>query len=529
MANEQNLIPNSARTPEELREITRKGGIASGKARSFKSAMKKMLALNLTEQEVKKQLESIGFHDDELNNQNAIIYKQIRNAINGDIRSAEFCRDTAGEYIGAEEEKEEQEKQPVFIPAKDLGKAFIDLYRDIKDRKHREYWLEGGRGSLKSSFWSEILPEELENNPNMCAICIRQVGNTLKDSAYSQTQWGFDKLAETYPFINDNWKATKSPLEIVNKNTGQIIYFRGADDPGKIKSIKPPKDKYIGIVVYEEFDKMKGMAEVRKIDQSVMRGGDDVIIFRVYNTPKSSRHFVNIEKRIPKPNRLVHRSTYLDVPKDWLGQPFIDEAEYYKEVNPKVYSNEYLGEETGDGGNVFENLELREITDNEIENYDYIYQGMDFGWFPDPLAWTKCCYNPSQRTLYIFDEFVVNKMSNQDVWNTLKEEKGVTEEDTITADSAEPKSIADFRSYGCSMKAAEKGAGSVEYSMKWLSALAKIVIDPTRCPTCAEEFSTYEYMQDKDGNYISGYVDADNHCIDSIRYALNRVWKRKGQ
>jgi hypothetical protein len=57
MANEQNLIPNSARTPEELREITRKGGIASGKARSFKSAMKKMLALNLTEQEVKKQLE----------------------------------------------------------------------------------------------------------------------------------------------------------------------------------------------------------------------------------------------------------------------------------------------------------------------------------------------------------------------------------------------------------------------------------------------------------------------------------------
>lgn len=102
MANEQNLIPQAhVLTVEE----SSKGGKASGKARSFKSAMKKMLALNLTEQEVKKQLESIGFHDDELNNQNAIIYKQIRNAINGDIRSAEFCRDTAGEYIGAEEEK----------------------------------------------------------------------------------------------------------------------------------------------------------------------------------------------------------------------------------------------------------------------------------------------------------------------------------------------------------------------------------------------------------------------------------------
>ena len=184
---------------------------------------------------------------------------------------------------------------------------------------------------------------------------------------------------------------------------------------------------------------------------------------------------------------------------------------------------------TGTGGTVFENIELREITDKEIDTYDFIYQGMDFGWFPDPLAWVKCCYNPSQRTLYIFDEFVVNKMSNQDVWNALKEQKGVTEDDIITADSAEPKSIGDFRSYGSAMRGAEKGAGSVEYSMKWLSALAKIVIDPKRCPVSAQEFSTYEYQQDKDGNYISGYIDADNHAIDATRYALNRIWKKKGQ
>ena len=60
-------------------------------------------------------------------------------------------------------------------------------------------------------------------------------------------------------------------------------------------------------------------------------------------------------------------------------------------------------------------------------------------------------------------------------------------------------------------------------------SVSKIVIDPKRCPISAQEFSTYEYQQDKDGNYISGYIDADNHCIDSIRYALNRVWKKKGQ
>ena len=364
----------------------------------------------------------------------------------------------------------EGNKQQVFLPAKNIGKAFVDLYRDIKERKHDDYWLEGGRGSIKSSFWSQIVPEELENNPNWCAICIRKVANTLKDSVYSQLEWGMDNLSETFPFINENWVKTKSPLEMRNKKTGQMIYFRGADDPGKIKSIKPPKNMYIAIIIYEEFDQMTGMNEVRKIDQSVKRGGNEFITFRVYNTPKSKRHFVNVEKRLPNPKRLVHRSTYLDVPVDWLGQPFFDDAELLKQNNPIAYANEYLGQETGDGGNVFENVELREITDEEIENFDYTYQGMDFGWFPDPLAWTKVCYQPNKLTLYVFDEFVVNKMSNAKVWDYLKENKAVKNDDLITADSAEPKSIGDFQSYGSLMRGTKKGPDSVEYSMKWLSS-----------------------------------------------------------
>lgn len=420
-------------------------------------------------------------------------------------------------------------KPQVYMPAINISKGFVDLYRDIKERKHDEYWLEGGRGSLKSSFWSQIVPEELENNPNWCAICIRKVANTLKDSVYSQLNWGMDKLSETFPFINENWVKTKSPLEMKNKKTGQMIYFRGADDPGKIKSIKPPKEMYIALIIYEEFDQMTGMNEVRKIDQSVKRGGNEFITFRIYNTPKSKRHFVNVEKRTINPKRLVHKSTYLDVPVEWLGFPFFDDAELLKQNNPTAYENEYLGEETGDGGNVFENVELREITDEEIENFDYLYQGMDFGWFPDPLAWTKMCYQPNKLTLYIFDEFIVNKMSNAKVWEYLKENKGVKNDDLITADSAEPKSIGDFQSYGSLMRGAKKGPDSVEYSMKWLSGLAKIVIDPRRCPKTAEEFTIYEYPQDKDGNYITGYVDADNHCIDSVRYAMNPIWRRKGE
>ena len=515
MANEQNLIPFTERTPRERTEIARKGQIASTKAKREKATMLSTLEKILDETNEKsgktyRELATLGL---------------VKGAVNGSAQNYKIIQ----EAIERKEKKDEEQNIYVVIPAKDIASSFSDINRAIDDREYREYYLEGGRGSTKSSFISEKIIELLENNPKMCAVILRKVKDTLKDSVFAQLEWAIDTLSDTYPGLKDRYKLTKSPLEITNTRTGQVIYFRGADDYGKIKSLKTPKDMYVGITWYEEFDQFAGMMEVRKINQSLIRGGDDFIQFYSYNTPASSQHFVNIEKIVPKDSRIVHLSDYRTVPKKWLGQAFIDEAEYLKEVNDKLYRNEYLGEMTGVGGNVFENVELREITDEEINTFDYTYQGLDFGWFPDPLAWTKCSYNPSQRTLYIFDEFVVNKMSNADVWEHLKEDKGVTEDDLIIADSAEPKSIGDFKAYGSLIKGAEKGAGSVEYSMKWLSSLAKIVIDQRRCPVSAQEFSTYEFEQDKDGNYISGYVDADNHCIDSIRYALNNIWKKKGQ
>lgn len=518
MANTDNLIPFNELTEDEQREIAIKGGIASGEARRKKSTMLSVL---------EKVLDEIPKED----NENGLTHREL--ATLGLVKGAE--QGIAKNYeilqglIERKERKDEESNITIEIPAKDVASCFVDLIRDIQDRKHREYYIEGGRGSTKSSIISEVIIWLLENNPNMCCVVLRKVKDTLKDSVFSQLEWALNTLDETYTGLKDRWHLTKSPLEMTNINTGQKIYFRGADDYGKIKSLKPPKDKYIGITWYEEYDQFKGMNEIRKINQSLIRGGDDFIQLYSYNTPPSTNHFVNKEKIIPKESRLVHLSDYRSVPKEWLGQAFIDEAEYLKEVNEKIYENEYLGLMTGDGGNVFENVELRPITDEEINNFDYIQMGIDFGWYPDPLAWTKMHYEPSTRTLYIFDEFVINKMSNQDVWEYLQTSKDVSNDDIIIADSAEPKSIGDFKSYGANIHPAEKGPGSVDYSMKWLASLTKIVIDQERCPNCAREFIEYEYEQDKDGNYISGYVDADNHCIDSVRYALNKIWKKKGQ
>ena len=511
MAKEDNLIPQAhVLTVEEAS----RGGIASGEARRKKATMLSVLESTLDKQ-----------------NAEGLTYRELATLglIKGAMKGYSENYKVINQLMEQKEKKDEESNIIITIPAKDICSSFVDINRQIDDRKYREYYFEGGRGSTKSSYISEKLIELLENNPNMCAVVLRKVKDTLKDSVFSQLEWAVDTLNETYPGLKDRWHFTKSPMEITNLNTGQKIFFRGADDYGKIKSLKPPKDKYIGITWYEEFDQFAGMNEVRKINQSLIRGGDDFVQFYSYNTPKSTQHFVNREKIIPKQSRTIHLSDYRSVPVEWLGQAFIDEARYTKEVNEKIWENEYLGLMTGDGGNVFENVELRTITDEEINSYEYIYMGIDWGYFPDPFAWTKMCYSPEKRTLYIFDEYIVNKQSNQDIWEYLQTSKNVSNDDIIIADSAEPKSIGDFKSYGANIHASEKGAGSVAYSMKWLSSLAKIVIDQDRCPNCAREFIEYEYEQDKDGNYISGYVDAENHCIDSVRYALNKIWKKKGQ
>lgn len=153
---------------------------------------------------------------------------------------------------------------------------------------------------------------------------------------------------------------------------------------------------------------------------------------------------------------------------------------------------------------------------------------MDWGWYPDPWAFNRVQYDASRRTLYIFDEATKWRMANQDTAKIVLQRIGYDE--TVTCDSAEEKSVSDYKAMGIRARSAEKGPGSVAYSMKWLQGLYKIVIDSDRCPDTAKEFSEYEYERDKKtGEVLQGYPDAANHHIDAVRYATNRIWKRRGQ
>ena len=97
--NPQNLIPNSQRSPEELRDMTRKAGIASGAARRKKKTMREAaqacLAMGLLDEDpIREELEKRGL---DTNGGQAVLLAQLMRAINGDTEAARFVRDTAGE------------------------------------------------------------------------------------------------------------------------------------------------------------------------------------------------------------------------------------------------------------------------------------------------------------------------------------------------------------------------------------------------------------------------------------------------
>lgn len=415
-----------------------------------------------------------------------------------------------------------QKSTTLEIPENMIIPAFNEVHRDMLRGGHTEYVFSGGRGSTKSSFCATSGFEIFMNNTQMHWLVCRQVQDTLKDSVYAQIEWVIEKLGRTDEFI-----FKKSPLEIIRKATRQRIYFRGADDPMKIKSIKPPFG-YIGILWFEELDQFKGADAVRSIEQSAIRGGDKAYIIKSFNPPKTNLNWANEYVRIPKKTQLLTHNTYLDVPPQWLGQTFIEEAEHLKRTKPEAYEHEYLGIANGTGGAVFENVIIRRITDEEIELFDHIYRGIDWGWFPDPNRYVEVNYDRMRRRLYIYMEVSANKTSNEKFADMILD-AGADKNGLITADSAEKKSISDFKSYGFFIRGAKKGRGSVEMGIKWLCSLDEIIIDNERCPKTAEEFAKYEYERDAKGCVVTGYPDKDNHSIDAVRYAMERVIRKAGE
>ncbi len=416
-----------------------------------------------------------------------------------------------------------------------IAPVYLPLHEDIQAQQHQYYNLPGGRGSGKSSFCAlEIVNGIMQDQTGeSSAIVFRRTANTMRESVFSQIAWAIDILD-----VGDLWRGSVSPMCWTYKPTGAQILFRGLDDSSKLKSIKPRRG-FFRFIWLEEFSELPGENFTRSVMQSVQRGGNAFTVFRSFNPPINASNWANVFIARPDPRAITLHTSYLDIPAQWLGDDFILEAERLQEINEKAYKHEYLGEATGSGGEVFPNITVREITDDEIKELQYIYAGVDFGFSVDPAVFMRVAYDSKHDTVYLIDEIYKKHLSNNELADAIKakgyeytgqyEKAGYfgsyevyKEKQVIICDSAEPKSINDLRNGGLKCIACQKYPGSVIYGVKWLQN-RHIIIDPARTPNAHREFIGYEYMTTKDGEFLADVPDKDNHTIDAVRYALDRL------
>lgn len=403
-----------------------------------------------------------------------------------------------------------------------INKNFYSFWKAANSDKYLYHVLKGGRASAKSTHIAIWLVLALMKYPVTC-LCIRKVAGTLAESVFEQLKEAIDILG-----VNHLWKIRKSPLKLTYIPRGNSFIFRGADDPAKIKSIKMSKYP-ITYLWIEELAEFKTEDEVSTIVNSVLRAeleeGLNYKVFYSYNPPKRKQSWVNkkYNTQFISDNIYVHHSTYLENPH--ISKAFMEEAEEVKNKNEFKYRWEYLGEPIGSGVVPFNNLVFRTITDDEVNSFDNIRQGNDWGYATDPVAFVKLHYDKTRKRIFFIDEFYGVKKSNRKLadWIINKE----YQYDMTICDSAEPKSVDELKSYNITAKGAKKGPGSVEYGEKWLDDLEEIVIDVKRTPNVAREFENIDYQVDKDGNPKAKLEDKDNHTIDATRYALEDDMKSR--
>lgn len=438
----------------------------------------------------------------------------------------------------------DEEDARVLVPPYDMSAnispVFCDVSRAIDSGKVNRVMLKGGRGSTKSSYGYQKCLDIFLHRHHAQWICGRRYANTLRRSCFANVLWAIAKRGMTVgkPGEGCDFDKTVSPMELTYNKTGQKIIFSGLDEPEKLKSITfEDPDAKIEILLLEEYNQLSGPEDARNVRQSVFRS-DYSLEFDIYNPEPDTEQWTNKEARIEEPGKLVHHSTYLDVPAEFIGKRFIEQAEVLKEINPTAYANEYMGDETGLTGTVFNNVVAQSITYEDTLAMKWIRCGMDWGFQSNPWVWLRVGYDRKIRTLYILDE-IFNTKTLDDA-NIEEVKRHLIERDEtgkplytndgkpvynrnkpqneIRADAASPKDIATWRHDGMAIMGASKRV-PVADGIKWLTKRKAIVIDRERCPLAYQEFSRYRALEDDEGNF-KGYPDKDNHTIDAVRYAV---------
>lgn len=377
--------------------------------------------------------------------------------------------------------------------------------------------VKGSRGSKKSktaalSYIANLLKYEWAN-----LLVVRRYSNTNKQSTYTDFKWAAAKLKVYHLF-----KFNESLPEITVKATGQKILFRGLDDELKITSIAVD----VGMLCWAWFEEAYQIENQEKFDtvvESIRGSFDDPNFYKqitVTFNPWSERHWLKrafFDSKTRFSDVFADTTTFRD--NEWLDDQDKTRLMDLYRTNPRRARVVCDGDWGVAEGLVFDgNFEVMEFDFNKkIKEIGVTVHGMDFGFTHDPTTLPSAVFDEIRKELWIYGELYKTGLLIDDIVHEV-EERELTRA-KIVADSANPLMIAELQRKGISrMKGARKGKDSIEQGITFMQGL-KIYIHPS-CVNTIEEFNTYCYDKDKEGNWLNQPEDNNNHIIDALRYAL---------
>nr|DAH11604.1 MAG TPA: terminase large subunit [Caudoviricetes sp.] len=397
---------------------------------------------------------------------------------------------------------------------------------DVVGRGYKDFWcfkgryraVKGSRRSKKSKTMALWTIYNLMKYPESNMLVVRKTYRTLKDSCFTELKWAIKRLK-----VEKQWTVKESPLEMTYIPTGQKIYFRGLDDPLKITSIAVE----VGVLSWmwiEEAYEITKEEDFDTLAESMLGDCPPGLFKQITLTFNPWNEKTWLKKRFfddPDEDTLAITTNYKC--NEWLSETDISVFEKMRERNPRRYQVAGLGDWGIVDGLIYENWREQSFTLDGIKNCKSAF-GLDFGYTNDPSAFFAGFVDLDNRLLYVWDEFYEKGMSNRDIYTTVVR-CGYSKE-RIVADSAEPKSIDELKGMGLRISGARKGKDSVLNGIQWIQDF-EIIIHP-RCVNFITEISNYTWDTDKFGNKLNRPIDAFNHLMDAMRYALESYIKQRG-
>lgn len=381
-------------------------------------------------------------------------------------------------------------------------------YYEFWNTKKTYVACKGSRGSKKSkttALWHIV---HMMKYPLANTLVVRKVGNTLRDSAFSDLKWAIEKLGVTHL-----WQCTTSPLEITYKPTGQKILFRGLDSPFKITSISVPHGVLNFLWIEEAYEILKE-DEFNTIDESIRGELPEGYFKRVTITfnPWSEMHWLKSRFfDVPQDNVLAMTTTYKC--NEFLSETDIAMYEDIRRRSPSRARIACDGEWGIAEGLIFDNWRVEDLTD-KIPHFDNKYYGLDFGYSSDYTALISAHLDKATKTIYVFDEFYGLKMLIKQLAPIIKERVG---RNYVMCDSASPERIDELVLNNINAASVKKT--EVNFGIYWL--LGYDIVIHKGCTNFIREISSYRWEEDKFGNALPKPVGMDDHGIDALRYAFN--------